>query len=209
MTRLRIASGAALLALALGALPARAADWTRYDNCRVITGRYADGDSFHVATPAGERIFRLYYVDAPETDTNFPDRVKEQAGYFKVSMRRALELGESARDFTARFLRQGFTVFTRGEDAEGRSELPREFALIRVGNQWLDVALVEAGMARVYGKSAPLPDGTAAKRHWSDLHEAEQRAKAARAGAWGAAAGGSAQGPRQRTPSPAPRGRRR
>lgn len=209
MTRRRIASGTALLALALAVLPARAADWTRYENCRLVSGRYADGDSFHVATPAGERIFRLYYVDAPETDTNFPERVKEQAEYFEVSTRRALEIGEAARDFTARFLRGGFTVFARGEDAEGRSELPREFALIRVGDRWLDVALVEAGLARVYGKSAPLPDGTAAKRHWSDLRAAEQRAKATRAGAWGAAAVGAAQGPRDRKPSPAPRGRRR
>ena len=105
MRRLSLARPAACLALLLSAIPGRTADWTTYENCRLVAGRYADGDSFHVATPAGEKIFRLYYVDTPETDTNFPERVKEQAEYFKVSKRRTLEIGEAAREFTARFLR--------------------------------------------------------------------------------------------------------
>jgi len=39
----------------------------RLDNCRLIADAYNDGDSFHVKADGKEWIFRLYFVDAPET----------------------------------------------------------------------------------------------------------------------------------------------
>lgn len=171
----------------------------------MVPGRYGDGDSFHTATPAGERIFRLYFVDTPETDSSFPDRVKDQADYFGITPKRALEIGHEAKVFTEKMLHGGFAVYTRGEDAEGRSEMQRFFALIKVGDRWLDVALVEAGLARVFGKQAVLPDGTTAKKHWSDLREAEERAKKAHAGAWGVGGNGAKRtaGPERPAATPA------
>ena len=49
-----------------------AGDWTIYEHCRLITNPSNDGDSFHVRVGRNHYIFRLYFVDAPETDTSFP-----------------------------------------------------------------------------------------------------------------------------------------
>jgi endonuclease YncB( thermonuclease family) len=54
--------------------------------CRLITGRNSDGDSFHVKHEKGENQFRLYFVDAPESEykeygggENNSERLNEQA----------------------------------------------------------------------------------------------------------------------------------
>ena len=42
--------------------------------------RWNDGDSFHVLLPdQKEVIFRLYFVDAPEEERVYADRITEQA----------------------------------------------------------------------------------------------------------------------------------
>ena len=46
------------------------------DNCVLVMNRFSDGDSFHVSAKGKEYIFRLYFVDAPETDAEYPKRVK-------------------------------------------------------------------------------------------------------------------------------------
>ena len=160
------------------------AEWTVYRHAKLVAGRYHDGDSFHLSTTSGDRIFRLYYVDAPETDEEFPERVAGQAKAFGVSPDRIPSLGRRATEFTEEFLRGECTVYTRMEDAEGRSRAPRVFAFVEANGRWLHEALVEAGLARVYGKSSDLPDGTAARVHWHRLDALEAAARKARAGAW-------------------------
>jgi len=59
--------------------------WTRFENCRHVVGEYYDGDSFMAETADGDRIvFRIYFVDAPETDDRYPKRNGEQAKVFVV-----------------------------------------------------------------------------------------------------------------------------
>jgi hypothetical protein len=75
-------------------------DWTMLENCRLIANPANDGDSFHVSAGANEYIFRLYLVDAPETDEMTPGRLVEQAKYFGISVPQAIEVGRAAKEFT-------------------------------------------------------------------------------------------------------------
>lgn len=186
---------AKLLFLALAG-PA-AAQWTTIRNARLEEKRFYDGDSFELFTARSRRVYRLYFVDAPETDNSFPDRVREQADYWRIPPERVLELGEEARRFVRDFMKDGVTVHHRREDAGGRAE--RTFGMVEAGGRWLDEALVEAGLARVFGKGVNLPDGTPEDRHWARLRAAERRAREARAGAWA-----DRPRPRDRFPRPPP-----
>lgn len=58
--------------------------WEVLTGCRLSTNGVSDGDSFMVAHKARDYIFRLYYVDAPETDTALDSRVEDQAAYFNI-----------------------------------------------------------------------------------------------------------------------------
>jgi len=55
------------------------AKWVTLERCRFMSEEQSDGDSFHVKSGQREFIFRLYFVDAPETDQNLKDRVNEQS----------------------------------------------------------------------------------------------------------------------------------
>lgn len=90
-------------------------------NCQEINNDSNDGDSFHVRAAGKEYIFRLYFVDAPETDASFPSRVDEQAKYFNLTTPQTLQLGEIAKRFTNEKLARPFTVRTCLQDALGRS----------------------------------------------------------------------------------------
>jgi len=57
-------------------------DWIVLKDCRLIPNPANDGDSFHVSAGEKEYLFRLYLVDAPETDEMTPRRLIEQAKYF-------------------------------------------------------------------------------------------------------------------------------
>ena len=63
----------ALLLLAWGATPASAErKWRLKENCRVLENESNDGDSFHVKWNTQKYIFRLLFVDCPETDQRIP-----------------------------------------------------------------------------------------------------------------------------------------
>ena len=157
--------------------------WRTLRNARLNEEAFYDGDSFELVVGRRRRVYRLYFVDAPETDDTFPDRVKEQAEYFGVAPDRVRELGVSARQFAREFLKDGATVHHRGQDAGGRAK--RYFAMVQSSDgRFLCEALVAAGLARVYGAGTDLPDGTPEARHWARLRAAERRAKEAGAGGW-------------------------
>lgn len=123
-----------LLALVLtlpGSLRARE-PWQILKNCRYLPNASNDGDSFHVQVEAKEYIFRLYFVDTPETDISVAERVTEQAKYFHVEVAQALQIGHEAERFTRQKLSRPFTVRTCLQDARGRSRLPRYFAFVEV-----------------------------------------------------------------------------
>jgi endonuclease YncB( thermonuclease family) len=164
-------------------LPDTAPGWKVYKNCSLVENGYNDGDSFCVKTSRRTYVFRLYFVDAPELDLLVPERVREQAAYWDTDVETVLRLAREARRFTEDFLKDGFTVYTRKEDARGRGHR-RYYALIRAGEAYLSTALVRAGLARVYGWSTDLPDGLPARKYEADLRTAERRAKREKRGGW-------------------------
>ena len=159
--------------------------WQTLTNCVLLANRANDGDSFHVKHAGREYIFRLCFVDTPETSLTVEQRVVEQAAYWGISVTAAVAVGEQATAFTADFLSSGFTVYTRFDDAKGASRLPRYFAFIVVKGKHLSEALVAQGLARVYGYQPNLPDGADRRKYRAHLLQIEADAKRAGRGAWG------------------------
>src|SRR5215813_13993599 len=106
-------------------------DWIVLKDCQLIPNPANDGDSFHVSAGEKEYLFRLYFVDAPETDEMVPKRLVDQAKYFGVTVPQAIEVGQAAKAFTQEKLSQPFTVFTRMADAMGSSRIPRVYAFVQ------------------------------------------------------------------------------
>src|SRR5438067_1806209 len=98
--------------LAIVDLGARGGDWITLENCRLVPSQANDGDSFHVSVNDKEYIFRLYLVDAPETDAVNPGRLIEQARYFEITVPQVIEVGERAKAFVGEKLVEPFTVIT-------------------------------------------------------------------------------------------------
>jgi len=183
---MRTAVGIVVVAcLLLPALTAEAGKkWTVYENCRLVEHPGNDGDSFHVMANRKHYIFRLYFVDAPETDDSLKERLQEQADYWETDAATALRIGKEATEFTRDFLKYRFTVYTKRRDAKGRSSRPRYFAMVQVGDKYLSHALVRNGLARVYGKRDKLPDGASSRKHAANLKAAERMAKRDKLGVW-------------------------
>lgn len=158
--------------------------WETIPNCRLIPNESNDGDSFHVRAAGKERIFRLYFVDAPETSNDYRSRTKEQSKELGVSNSRLLDLGHVATQFSAAKLAGNFTVRTRWEDARGASRLPRYFAVIETPEGDLAELLVAAGLVRIHGHYIDHPRGTKAARYREQLEKLESSAKSKRLGAW-------------------------
>lgn len=146
-------------------------DWQILEGCQLIQNEWNDGDSFHVRTAEGtEFIFRLYFVDTPETDARFPDRVAEQAAAFGISSDEALALGEKAKKFTASALGSPFVVWSCWQKAPGSSQLQRWYAMVETKNGWLDKSLVKSGLARIYGKRITTPSGMDSRQYIEELN---------------------------------------
>ena len=171
---------------------AHGGEWERLENCRLIPNEYNDGDSFHTEHEGKEYIFRLYFVDAPETEDDFPERVEDQAEHFGTTTSKVMEVGRYARAVAAQTLSEGFDVLTRWQDAGGKSDLARHYAFVFVEGQDptvpadLNAILVANGLARVHGTKAKPPDAdvTAAELR-ATYEQLETAAKTEGAGAWG------------------------
>lgn len=174
----------ALIALAS---MARAGDWEVIKGCRLIQNESNDGDSFHVKADGEERIFRLYFVDTPESEDGgrVAERVKEQAELFGITEEESVEMGKKAAAFTRSVLSRPFTVTTRGQNALGASKIPREYAFIETADgEDLGEMLVSRGLARAFGASAAPPGGTVNSLR-AKYDRLESRARRERVGAWG------------------------
>ncbi|HMV42269.1 MAG TPA: thermonuclease family protein [Leptospiraceae bacterium] len=158
--------------------------WEMLNDCKYLENKSNDGDSFHVECDK-EYLFRLYFVDTPESDDSFPNRVEEQADYFGISSPESIELGKTAASFTKQALMdKKFTVWTRWKDAMGRSKLNRYYAIIIVDRKSLIELLVENGLARIHGANANLPDGKKSKHYIKKLKTLEAIAKKNGVGGW-------------------------
>ncbi len=186
----------AVLLLLLAGLPAQA-QWETWTEARLVEGDYLDGDSFNVRKDGGRYTYtiRLYGADAPETDQRFPDRVKEQADYWGITVEQALQVGEDAAAFSRRFLADGFTVRTKKQDAMGGGTRNRYFGFVEAAGMDMGVALVSNGLARVFGVYTDLPNGVRWEIYRARLNNAERDAKANQRGAWALRAGASATPP--------------
>ena len=164
-------------------------DWVVLENCRLITNPANDGDSFHVSAGEKEYLFRLYFVDAPETERNDPRRLIEQGKYFGITVPQAIEVGQAAKDFVREKLAAPFTVFTHMSDAMGQSRLERFYAFVQTKDGDLGEQLVRNGLARSYGfKTAP-PGLTSSRIEVEKLQQFENEARQDKIGAWGVNAG--------------------
>jgi len=151
---------------------------------RLVDHGANDGDSFHIAHAGQEFVFRLYYVDAPETSArSYKQRVAEQAKYFgSLSEAEAVEVGLEAKDYVEDLLKRNeFEIFTRWEEVYDSG---RFFAFVRVGGRYLSELLVERGLARIHTKGVTLPDGESFQHQREDLRELERRAREGRLGGW-------------------------
>jgi competence ComEA-like helix-hairpin-helix protein len=192
-TQLRYKIGLLALAIACAApldVGARESkDWIVLENCRFILNPADDGDSFHVSVGTQEYIFRLYMVDAPETDALTPGRLVEQAKYFAITVPQAIEVGLAAREFTREKLSEPFTVFTRMSDAMGRSKLERFYAFVQTKDGDLGEQLVRNGLARNYGFKAVPPGLKNSRLETEKLQQLEDEARQEKIGGWGVSVG--------------------
>src|SRR5262249_19584070 len=160
-------------------------DWVVLENCRLILNPANDGDSFHVSVGPNEYIFRLYMVDAPETDEMTPGRLVQQAKYFGVAVPQAIEVGRAAKEFTQAKLSEPFTVFTHMSDAMGQSRLERFYAFVETKEGDLGERLVRNGLARIYGFKAIPPGLRSVRAELEHLQQLENQARKNKLGAWG------------------------
>ena len=183
----------AVLFLWTAAIDLRARDgskeWIALKDCRLIPNPANDGDSFHVSVGPNEYLFRLYFVDAPETDEMTPRRLVEQAKYFAITVPQAIEVGRAAKEFTRQKLSGPFTVFTHMSDAMGQSRLERFYAFVQTSEGDLGEQLVRNGLARTYGFKAAPPGLRNSQEESVKLQQLEDQAKQERIGAWGINAG--------------------
>ena len=164
-------------------------DWIVLKDCRLIANPANDGDSFHVSAGDKEYLFRLYFVDAPETDAMVPGRLVEQAKYFGITVPQAIEVGQAAKEFVRERLSAPFTVFTHMSGAMGQSRLERFYAFVQTKDGDLGEQLVRNGLARPYGFKAAPPGLQSSRIEVDKLQQLEDEAKREKIGAWGANVG--------------------
>jgi len=164
-------------------------------DCRLITGRNSDGDSFHVQHEKGETEFRLYFVDTPESKfktygggEDNGERLDQQAAYFGGLTRdQVTKVGKEGAVFTKNLLlKDGFKVLTKWEDVvrPGRS-----YCLVIVeweGREvYLHELLVAQGLVRVHTRGCDMPQGKGWREQRKYLENWEKEVKAKGIGAWG------------------------
>lgn len=158
--------------------------WRLKEGCTLIDHPANDGDSFHVRVNKRHYLFRLYWVDTPETDLSLPERVAEQAAYFGLSPEETVKVGKEAEAFSRKFLQGSFTVHTKFADAMGRSARDRDYAIIEKDGTYLHVELVRAGLARIHGLEEVSEDMPSLGTMRMRLKAAEAEAKREARGGW-------------------------
>lgn len=172
----------------LVALTSHAAEkkqWSILNACRYLPDQSNDGDSFLVQCGREKFYVRLYFVDAPEADMSFPERVRQQYEYFGVTLDELTRAGARARDLVRNTLSQRpFVIHTRRSFAQGRSKSTRYYGLVQIDGRYVHEILLSEGLARNKGTIVGLPTGEKARAHASALQGLEDRARLGRKGVW-------------------------
>lgn len=169
--------------------------WTYLKDCRFITGRNSDGDSFHVKHEKGETEFRLYFVDAPESQfktygggESNGKRIAEQGQYFDgLEQEDTTTVGRAGKELVKKLLsKNDFQVLTKWEDVYGPD---RKYCLVVVSWEGKDVylheLLVGSGLGRIHTRGADLPKGRGFHDQKAYLKAMEKAAREKKVGAWG------------------------
>ncbi len=162
----------------------RGGDWITLENCRLVPNAANDGDSFHVSVNGKEYIFRLYLVDAPETDAANPARLVEQAKHFGMTVPQVIEVGERAKAFVGEKLAEPFTVITHMANAMGRSNIERLYAFVQTKDGDLGEQLISNGLARIHGTRATPPGASSSTAERQRLEQLEDEARQHKLGGW-------------------------
>ncbi|MBE7497854.1 MAG: thermonuclease family protein [Verrucomicrobiaceae bacterium] len=157
------------------------------DEPRLVEDKGNDGDSFKIAHAGGEHVFRLHFVDCPEKRDYalVNGRLKDQAAYFGgISVARTVRVGQAAKAFTEKLLREGrFKVQTRWREVYDSG---RYYAMVFFEDgEELSEKLVRAGLARIHTAGSSLPDGRGEFDFEGHLRTLEHEARKAKRGAWG------------------------
>lgn len=186
-----------LLCLLLAAA-AGAGDLQSFEGARLIPTDWADGDSFEVELPNGERhTVRLYGADCFEwhvSDSTDARRLRGQRRYFGItdvspsvpkSIELAKSLGAKAGQAVRELLAEPFTVHTAFADGGGDGKYHRVYGFITLADgRDLAAALVGRGLARAYGVYRGAPNGLSRDDYRERLKDMELWAAAGRHGAW-------------------------
>jgi DNA uptake protein ComE-like DNA-binding protein len=179
------------------ALIIRAADAIQtFPGCTLVEAEWADGDSFPVRLPDGRQVTaRLYGADCIEwhvNDETLARRLRAQRRYFGIadtdaasSMKTARDFGKQATLRTRELLAKPFTVHTAFAGARGNGETERAYAFVTTAEgKDLATILVEDGLARAFGVTRQLPDGTSGNEYREALADLELTAAASKKGIW-------------------------
>jgi DNA uptake protein ComE-like DNA-binding protein len=161
-----------------------------------VEADWADGDSFPVKLPDGRQVTaRLYGVDCIEwhvNDETLARRLRAQRRYFGIadtdaasSMKTARDFGKQAALRTRELLAKPFTVHTAFAGARGNGEKERAYAFVTTAEgKDLATVLVDEGLARAFGVTRQLPDGTSGNEYREALADHELTAAASKKGIW-------------------------
>jgi competence protein ComEA len=190
-------SALALALLIFAALTLRAEETLQtFSGCTLVEAEWADGDSFPVRLPDGRQVTaRLYGADCIEwhvNDETLARRLRAQRRYFGIadtdaasSMKTARDFGKQATLRTRELLAKPFTVHTAFAGARGNGEKERAYAFVTTSDgKDLATILVDEGLARAFGVTRQLPDGTSGNEYREALADHELTAAAAKKGIW-------------------------
>lgn len=178
-----------LLMLACAPLLPSAAELETVEDAVLIEADMNDGDSFRVRAGDRELHLRLYFVDCPETDFGSAaelERIRDQQHHFGLEdPHDVVRFGERATDYVKTVLAEPFSVHTSYAWAPGRSAGGRYYAFVETHDgRDLGHLLVEAGLARVHGKTRPAPDGRSSRQVLEELDDLRTLAMLKRTGIW-------------------------
>jgi DNA uptake protein ComE-like DNA-binding protein len=187
----------ALTLLLLAALTLHADESLQtFPSCKLVEADWADGDSFPVKLPDGRQITaRLYGADCIEwhvNDETLARRLRAQRRYFGIadtdatsSMKTARDFGKKAALRTRELLAKPFTIHTAFAGARGNGEKERAYAFVTTAEgKDLATVLVDEGLARAFGVTRQLPDGTSGNEYREALADRELTAAAEQKGIW-------------------------
>lgn len=170
----------------------------KFTGCTLVEADWADGDSFPVKLPDGKQVTaRLYGADCIEwhvNDETLARRLRAQRRYFgiggkdaAISIKTARDFGKQASIRTRELLAKPFTIHTAFSGARGNAEKERFYCFVTTADgKDLATQLVVEGLARAFGVTRRLPDGTPGNEYRETLADLELAAAAEGKGIWAA-----------------------